>query len=104
VAVAEAVPVRERRALADGGPERERVVDPTRVEAPGQRRVGEESLDLRREPESLSVDRVEQRTDAEAIACQEQATPAPVPEREGELAIQALAERIAVLLVKVDEA
>src|SRR5499425_1896383 len=29
--------------------------------------------------------------------------PAPVPEREGELAVQALAERLAVLLIEVDE-
>src|SRR5262249_21617898 len=100
---AEALHVRERRALADRGPEGERMVDPVRIEAPGQRRVGEESLDLRREPESPSVDRVEQRTDAEPIACEQQATPAPVPEREGELAVQALAERLAVLLVEVHE-
>src|SRR5262249_60981651 len=103
MARAEVLHVRERRALADRGPEGERMVDPARVEPPGQRRVGEEALDLRREPESPSVDRIEQRTDAEAIACEKQTTPAAVPEREGELAVQALAERFAVLLIEVDE-
>src|SRR5262249_48304119 len=92
---AEALHVRERRALADRGPEGERMVDPVRIEAPRQRRVGEESLDLRREPEQRSV--------AAPSACEQQARPAPVPEREGDLAVQALAERLTVLLVEVHE-
>jgi len=79
------------------------VIDPARVQPGLQRGIGEEPLDLRGEPQAATVEGVEEWADADAIAGDEQSAFAPVPEGERELAVQPLAQRLAVLLVEVDE-
>src|SRR5207249_9261743 len=60
-------------------------------------------LDLRREQELVRRERVVQRLDAEPIAREEQPPPGPIPEREGEHAIQALDAALAIVFVRVHD-
>src|SRR5881396_2603272 len=73
------------------------------VERRPAREGGQNRLDLRREQELVPRERVVQRLDAEPIAREEQPPPGPIPEREGEHAIQALDAALAIVFVRVHD-
>ena len=68
--------------------EGEDVVDPVQVGLGGDHAGGEERLDLRGEEEPVALAGPVERGDAEAVAPEEQAGAADVPERHGELAAE----------------
>jgi hypothetical protein len=79
-------------------------VDRFRRPRPIDRRIFEERLDLRAEHEPAAAQlRVVDRLDADAIACEQQALPARIPDREREHAAEAFDAGIAPLLVPVDD-
>src|SRR6185369_1956445 len=63
-----------------------------RVEAPWNLGQREQRLDLGREGELSAVPGVEERANADAVACEQQPLPSGVPETERELAVQLLDE------------
>ena len=65
--------------------------------------VAEQRLDLGSEEEPIAAEVVVDRLLAEPVAREEQALPARVPDGEGEHPAQALGERVAPLLVTVDQ-
>jgi hypothetical protein len=75
-----------------------------RLVEPGTRRQpGEDRLDLGAEAEARVGPRVVERLDAEPVTGEQQAAPAPVPQREGEHPAEPLHAALAHLLVQVKD-
>ena len=80
----------ERRAVGQDRPGRERLDEPERVELASRRGVAEERLRLRREAEVAAELGEEERTHAEAVPREEELLLAAVPDRDREVAVQAV--------------
>ena len=90
----------EHRLRRHHAPEGEGLGKAERVESPRQRRIaGEERLDLAREPQAAAALAQMQRLDAVAVAREHQRAVARVPQRDGELAIEARERPLAPGLV-----
>src|SRR5262249_16219545 len=73
------------------------------IHGPLHTRVLQQRLELRREPDSVLVDPVDQRLLPDPVASQHQALPLPIPEGQREHATQAAHEVEAFGFVEVDE-
>ena len=94
---------RKRRAVGEDRPQVEGLDERIRVEPALGSRVAQQRCRLGREGNVTIQDAEEERPDAEAVAGQEELPSVAVPDRERELAVQALQARLAPLLVGVDE-
>jgi len=94
----------EHRPRRDSGPEGEGLVDPDRIERAGDRRVaGEQGLDLAAEDDPPAVLGEVQGAHPHAIAHQREPAAPAVPQRDGELAVEARERLFAPRLVGVDD-
>src|SRR5207237_9633495 len=81
------------------GPEGEDLRQGAWIDAPFDLGQGKEGLDLGAEQQPARCGGVEERPDAGAVARQHQPPPREIPKGDGELAVEAVDEPLAVLLV-----
>ena len=93
----------ERRARRDGAPEGGDLGETDGVEFGAHQARREQALGLRGEHQPVAAARIEQRSDADAVAREHQAPLGGVPERDRELAVELGDEVEAELLVGVDD-